>query len=238
MRRFALLAALLAAARPGPAYVTSAVLEFLVDDTVAFFLNGSMVLERSRAEAFSYQVLSTADGNLPLELFREQGENVLAAANYNPVGGHMGLAFRLTVHQSDGDPVRVWSDPSQTRLLHLKEGDPEPAGWQQLDFDDGAWPQGLGVRLVDTYTRHPTLEEPSLAGFFGGGFVPFLTHQSNARGNSTDRNLIRSRFRFPVKASKVQVKAQPEGAAQGQAVQVQLVPGPDLAMVPQFNVLA
>lgn len=238
MRALACLA-MLSLAQPAQAYVTSAVLEYSVDDQAAFFLNGSPILKRSNFAPFDFSVLSTSDGTLPMELFNTTGENVLAVENFDTEGDHMSISYRFTVHTSDGDPIVIWSDPEQAKMLNLKKEQRNPEGWTQVGFDDSAWtPAKLGTEIKYTHFSFPQLPDESLGGLFGDPFVPRLAHNFNMKCNTGDHNLYRSRFRFPDKPGKVQAIFAPAQASKGQKVAVRLVPGPDSAEFSQFNVLA
>src|SRR5688572_25207310 len=120
--------ALWGAASQGRAYITSAMLEYCADDEVAIYLNGSELMRRSEFGPFDYQVITTADGSLPLELFRENQENVLGVENFDTEAGAINVSYRLTVYHSDGDPVVIWSVPEQSRFLHLSKEEKSPLG--------------------------------------------------------------------------------------------------------------
>lgn len=230
--------ALLLGPVPARAYITSAVLEYSADDEVAFHLNGSVLLERSEFGPFSYDVLSTADGTLPLELFRENEENVLAIENFDTAGGSMQVSYRLTVYHSDGDPVVIWSNPEGVKFLHLSKEEKAPAGWTQNNFDDSKWGEALGVHLFWAWMSMPVLEDPAFDGLFSIGKVPFLVHRADAMCRNADHNLFRARFRFPNSPSKVQLKVDPPLARAGQQISVSLHPGPDTTSMPQYNLMA
>ena len=93
------------------AYVTSATLEYSVDDHARIYLNGKVVAEEAGYHYPDYAVLSTSDGSLPLQYFTLNGENVLAIENMDSTGGAISSSYRLTVRHSSGDPVVVWSEP-------------------------------------------------------------------------------------------------------------------------------
>ncbi len=219
-------------------YITSATLEFSADDQVSFYLNGSQLLERSDNIPFNYDVITTADGNLPLELFRDNEENVLATENFDTVGGSMQVSFRLTVNHSDGDPVVIWSDPASARFIHLSKEQKSPAGWTQNNFDDSRWSEANGVHMYWPWMAMPILADEAFAGFFGVGKVPFLVHRADAQCRNGDHNLFRQKFRFPNNPGKVQLLVNPPHARAGQQVAVSLVPGPDATSMSQFNLMA
>src|SRR5580700_2759258 len=102
--------------RPAFAYVTSATLEYFGDDKCGFYLNGHLLLTPENCPYMSnwWGCISTSDGTLPLEYFNNNGDNLLAAANYDLFGDRMYMGYRLTVHHSSGDPVVVWGIPDQT----------------------------------------------------------------------------------------------------------------------------
>jgi len=238
MRRALLLALFAVLAVPAAAYVTSAVLEYSVDDQAAFFLNGSPILKRSNFAPFDFEVLSTSDGTLPMELFNPYGDNLLAVENFDTEGDHMSISYRFTVHTSDSDPIVIWSDPEQAKMLHLSKAEKDPEGWTQNSFDDSAWaPAKLATELKNPFFVFPSLLDPALGGLFDDPYVPRLAHNFNMKCNTQDHNLYRSHFRFPDKPAKVQAVIRPVTANAGQQVAVRLVPGPDSAEFSQFNVL-
>ena len=221
------------------AYVTSAVLEYTCDDLAAFYLNGSPILERSDFAPFNFEVLSTSDGTLPMELFNPYGDNVLAVENLDTEGYRMSISYRFTVHQSDGDPIVIWSDPEQAKTLHLAKAEHDPAGWNQVSFDDSAWkPASAATELVGPFDVLGGLKDPAFGGLLSKAYVPRLAHNFNMKCNTGDHNLFRSHFRFPDKQAKVMTLVNPPQAAKGTKVAVRLVPGPDSAEFSQFNVLA
>jgi hypothetical protein len=239
LRRAILPLAFLALAAQAPAYVTSAVLEYSVDDQAAFFLNGSPILKRSDFAPFDYAVLSTSDGTLPMEYFNSFGDNTLAVEDFDTEGGNISISYRFTVHTSDGDPIVIWSDPEQAKMLHLSANERDPEGWIQPNFDDSKWaPAKLATETRFEYFGFPTLFDASLGGIFNDPYVPRLSHTFNMHTNTKDHNLYRSHFKFPDKPAKVTASIRPVGAAMGQQVAVRLIPGPDSAEFSQFNVLA
>jgi len=239
----ALAAALACLPAPGRAYVTSATLEYACDDLLAIWINGTQILDGSikTFSPFDYAVLSTSDGTLPLEVFNANGDNVLAVENLDLEGGNMYTSYRLTVHQSDGDPIKIWSIPEQAKMLHLRFAQRSPLGWEQPSFDDSAWGRGVEVTATKSvYSAAPILPDKAFAGFAGmHAFVPFESSTFNAGGILTrDHNLFRSHFRFPEHPAQVQALLRPAQAAVGQQVAVRLVPGPDTSELSQFDVLA
>ncbi|MES2202462.1 MAG: hypothetical protein V4498_09435 [candidate division FCPU426 bacterium] len=234
----ALLASCLLAPRKAFSYITSAILEFSADDTVALFLNGSTLLERSGFGPFDYDVLSTADGTLPLELFKENDENILGVENFDTRAGNMCVSFRLTVYHSDGDPVVIWSVPEDAKMLHLPKEQKGPIGWTERTFDDSKWIVPYGVHLVGDWIDFPLLEDPAFATTFGTGYVPFLSHRQDGMCRGGDHNLFRCRFRFPNHPAKVEAVVSPAKASYGQSLTVRLIPGPDTTELSQFNLMA
>jgi hypothetical protein len=230
--------AIFMASATGRAYVTSAILEFSADDEVAFFLNGSPLGGRSEFGPFDFQVLSTADGTLPLELFRANEENTLGVENFDTEAGNMLVAYRLTVYHSDGDPVVIWSVPEQSKFLHLAKEEKSPLGWTEPNFDDSKWTQAIGVNKTGNWIDFPRLEDAAFANLLGVGYVPQLVHQHDAMCRGGDHNLFRSKFRFPNNPAKVEILLNPPKAVYGQPVSVRLIPGPDTTEISQFNMLA
>jgi hypothetical protein len=134
------------------AYVTSATLEYSASNRVLFYLNGVSLTGRTSDQNhwLDYAVLSSADGSLPLALLRNKEDNVLAADFWN-TSHVVALSYRLTLYQSSGDPVVVWSEPGVSKLFRVAPGTNPPEGWFQPAFDDGAWTPGE--------TAVPTLRE-------------------------------------------------------------------------------
>lgn len=234
------IAAFFALAAQSHAYVTSAILEYMADDRAGIFLNGSTLLERSQFCPFDYNVLSTSDGTMPMELFNNFGDNVLGIVNYDTKGGSMLISYRFTVHQSEGDPIVIWSVPEQGKMFHLKKEQRPPVGWETAGFNDSAWTPAVQVTtLVGAWVVFPRLIDPTFAGFAGiDPYVPALSHVFNASATTGDHNYFRSRFKFPDKPAKVQLLMNPAKAVAGQKVAVRLIPGPDTTEFTQFNILA
>ncbi len=242
MRRLIPALALLALALPwaAGAYVTSATLEYSSDDEVGFWLNGRPLMAKSDFVWADFAVLSTSDGTLPLWLFNMNGDNVLAVKNYDTEGGHMGVAYRLTVHHSSGDPVVVWSEPGASKFLHLSPSQKDPQGWEKPEFDDSGWDTAMegNISKDSQWVRWDCLRDPQF-GFLGSdGCVPFVVHVASARSNGHDHNLIRSHFKFPNVPAKVRVIANPPKAAKGQAVSFKLIPGKDATYLERFQLFA
>lgn len=238
LRRAAIFMGLIALAVPAKAYVTSAILEYSCDDQAAFFLNGNPIIKRTNFAPFDYSVLSTSDGTLPMEYFNNFGDNLLAVENFDTEGGNMSISYRFTVHTNDGDPIVIWGDPEQAKMLYLSKAQRNPEGWNQIGFDDSKWvPARLATATKFEYYGFPTLFDASLGGLFDDPAVPRLAHNFNMACNAGDHNLYRSHFRFPNKQAKVQAVIQPANASVGQQVAVRLLPGPDSAEFSQFNIL-
>lgn len=239
MRKIFLSLALLGALN-ARAYVTSAILEYTCDDQAAFYLNGSPILERSQFAPFNYEVLSTSDGTLPMELFNITGDNILAVENYDVEGYNMSISYRFTVHTSDGDPIVIWSMPDQAKMLHLPKTSKDPSGWTSSSFDDSSWkPATVATALKGPFDAFCGLKDPAFSGFLGTeAFVPRLSHIFNMNCNTGDHNLFRSHFKFPDHPGKVNALVNPPKAVTNQQVAVRLIPGPDSAEFSQFNILA
>lgn len=212
-------------------------LEYCADDYVSFYLNGTCILQRSEIGYADYQILSTADGTLPLENFKENEENIFCADNLN-VQSSMALSYRFTVYHSDGDPVVIWSDPENSKLLHLKQGESSPAGWTDAGFDDSTWSQAFAYKEPGTWVNLFHLSEHAFDSFLGSGFVPYLSHLKKGDAGRDERNLFRSKFRFPNHPSKIGVIMNPARINFGGTVSVTLIPGPDTTELSQFYILA
>jgi hypothetical protein len=220
------------------AYVTSAFLEFNADDEVAFYLNGSPLAARCEFGPFDYQCISTADGSLPLELFKANEENTLGVENFDTEAGAMFVAYRLTVYHSDGDPVVIWSVPEQSKFLHLAKEEKDPLGWTEPNFDDSKWTQAIGINHTSQWVDSPRLVDAAFANLLGVGYVPQLVHRYDAMCRGGDHNLFRSKFRFPNNPAKVEIIVNPLKAVYGQTISVRMIPGPDTTEISQFNMLA
>ncbi|MES2202007.1 MAG: FlgD immunoglobulin-like domain containing protein [candidate division FCPU426 bacterium] len=222
------------------AYVTSAVLEYSGDDEVGFYLNGKVLLHKSEFVWADFTTLSTSDGSLPIYLFNMNGDNVLAVENFDTEGGHMGVAYRLTVHHSNGDPVVIWSEPGVTRFKHLRPDQKDPEGWFLPGYDDAAWPTAIEGNLTkdNQFVRWPCLPD-SAFGFLGStGCVPYISHIASARSNGHDHNLLRSHFKFPNTPAQVSVVVNPPKATKGQNISLRLIPGKDATYFERFQVFA
>lgn len=238
LRLLALLA--LCAAAPLRAYVTSAILEYSVDDKVGFFLNGSPILAKSDYAAFDFDVLSTSDGTLPMSLFDPYKENELGVEDFDTAGDHISVSYRFTVHISDGDPIVIWSTPDQAKMLHLSKSQPDPEGWTRPDFDDSSWSPAIrGTEISFPFFVFPSLPDPAFGSILGlDAYVPRLSHNFNLKTDTEDHDLYRSHFRFPNHQAKVQTVINPPAGNSGQNIAVRLIPGPDSPDFTQFNMLA
>lgn len=221
------------------AYVTSADLEYSVDDVAAFYLNGKVVLARSGMHWCDYAVLSTSDGTLPLQDFNFNGDNLLAVEDIDTAGYNMDISYRLTVHQSQGDPVVIWSMPNQTKFLHLSVQQADPAGWYDPSFDDSAWQTAVAATLNNQYITWAMLPDPAFNGLLGmQGYVPHVSHRADGTDNTADHNLLRSHFHFPYSPAKTLLLANPPQAVRGQDVAFRLVPAADSTWIGDFAVFA
>jgi len=227
-------------ASPLRAYVTSAIMEYSADDKAGFFLNGSPILKKSDFCPLDFDVLSTSDGTLPMELFDPYHDNLLAVEDYDIEGDHMNISYRFTIHLSDGDPIVIWSDPAQSKFIHLGKDEPDPDGWSLPNYDDSKWQRAVAATEIKfNYFAFASLPDSAFGGLFGlGAYVPRLSHQFNMKCATGDHNLLRSHFRFPNHQAKIQALANPASGVSGQKLAVRLVPGPDSAEFSQFNILA
>ncbi len=218
------------------AYVISATLEYSVDDSVNFHLNGRPLLLKSEPHPFDYAVLSTSDGSLPLGWFNMNGENVLAAENLDMEGGVMLMSYRLSVQHSGGDAVVVWSEAENTRFLHLEPGQAAPPRWTLPDFDDKAWGPAVETRAEGEFVGRASLFDPAFDGLLGQkGRVPMLSHQFSAGSTGGQRNLFRSRFQFPNRMDRPQLLMNPPTARRGDKVALRVLPGRDTADLGDFG---
>jgi hypothetical protein len=222
------------------AYVTSATLEYSVDDEVGIFVNGKALLARSDFRWADFAVLSTSDGTLPLNVFNMNGDNTLAVENFDTEGGAMGVAYRLTVHQSSGDPIVVWSEPGVTRFKHLRSDQKDPEGWAAPEYNDSAWELAIegNISKDNQWVRWDCLPDPAFGVFGSMGCVPFISHITSARSNGHDHNLLRSHFKFPNVPAKVRLVVNPPKASSGQNISFRLVPGKDATYFDRYQLFA
>jgi hypothetical protein len=222
------------------AYVISATLEYSVDEIACFYLNGYPVALNTEDHYPDYAVLSTTDGTLPLKYFIPNGDNVLAVSDLvHRGGGDIAISYRLTVNHSNGDPVVIWSTPQDSKLLHLRAGQPEPTGWYLPGFDDSQWPQAIKMAYGTAWFTYPEIPDTAFGGSFGfQRVVPHLSYSSSGAANSGDVDLLRNHFRFPYSAAQTRILTNPASAVQGQAVAVRILPGRDAADVGAFSMYA
>ena len=113
---------------PPGAKIKSARFAVTADDQFVLFVNGREVgSSDGLGDAWRRQQCPDVAAALV------PGENVLAVAATNTVGGPAGLTGRLVVRFEKGDPLDVLIDGS------WKTATKEEAGWQTAGFDDAAW---------------------------------------------------------------------------------------------------
>jgi hypothetical protein len=218
------------------AFVTSATLEYSAPHPAKFYLNGVEIknYESQFAHFNDYDLISSSDGSLPLELFRYKTENVLAIYQKGFGGWHeftnMGVSYRLTVYQSAGAPIVVWSEPGNTKYLHFNPGQDLPVGWEKPGFDDSKWQESISARMITDYWGWAELADPNFTGFLGNeGHVPFLSNNKVGNASAGMINIFRSTFKLPDKPGKLVVYPYTPKAKQGEKVLVQLIPARDCA---------
>lgn len=222
------------------AYVTSATLEFNVDHYARIYLNGHLINGDTGQHYPDYAVLSTSDGTLPLEAFVPNGDNLLAIEDIDldSSTSHLNVSYRLTVHHSSGDPVVIWGLPEETKLLHLSQGQKEPAGWFNPKFDDSKWQQGVKMVYGNNWYTDPELPDPAFGIFGFQGVVPHISYIATGAANPDDMDLCRNHFTFPYSPAKTRLFVNPATARAGQAVAMRLMPGPDAADIGPFMLYA
>ena len=231
--------ALLLAAAPLRAYVTSATLELMADDKAGVYLNGKMLLDDKHCEMLYnwFMCLSTSDNTLPLDLFKNNQDNLLGIINYDVYGGEAEISYRLTVHQSQGDPIVIWSQPGQTRFMNLHSNQPDPPAWYLPNFDDSKWAfANAVVGIGGNFIRLP--DDRLKASFGAQGFVPLVAPNSTGHTIPQDRNIYRNHFVFPNSIAKADLLTNPKTASRGQQVAVRIVPGRDAGDISDFSVFA
>jgi hypothetical protein len=164
-----------------PAYVTSVILEYSIDDKVHFTLNGNNIIGPDEFGPFNYEVLSSSDGSFPIEDLNENGDNLFAVEDSSLDQYNMSVSYRLTIHVSNGDPIVVWSVPEQSKLLHLGKAEKNPLNWQSEDFDDSHWvPSSLATMIQGPASNYVCLRDEHFSGIFGTDpYVPRLSHIFN-----------------------------------------------------------
>jgi len=245
MRLSAILAASLFACGVARAFVTSAVLEFCNPQPTKFYLNGVELKSYDlQFQHFNhYAMICSSDGTLPLDLFKYKTENVLSIYQIGRGGWHeftnMGVSYRLTVYQSGGSPIVVWSEPDNTKFMHYEPGQQPPAGWEKPGFDDSKWKEAVAARMITDYWGWPELPDPAFKGFLGNeGYVPFLSHNKVGNASADMVNVFRSTFRLPDKPGKLVVYPYQASAKQGDKVLVRLIPARDCASMGNLQVSA
>ncbi len=245
MKRCLSLLIFLALGARASAFVTSATLEYSAPHPVHMYLNGVEIknYDSQFAHFNDYALLCSADGSLPLELFKYKQDNVLAIHQKGFGGWHeftnMGVSYRLTVYQSAGAPVVVWSDPGNTKYLHFEPGQQPPAGWEKPGFDDSAWKDSISARMITDYWGWAELPDAAFKGFLGKeGYVPFLSNNKVGAASAGMVNVFRSRFRVPYKPGKLALFSAVKQAKQGDKVLVRLIPARDCATMGSLQVSA
>jgi alpha-L-rhamnosidase len=144
---------------PSTKGLTSARLIMTGDDGFTAWLNGSQVASADpRPELESWRRPVVADVTSAIR----QGDNVIAVAATNGRVSPAGLLGRLELRYADGTVTRVDTDGSWRATLT------GPDGWQQLGFDDAAWPAALvltawgGAPWGQVVVTPPTAPEPLL----------------------------------------------------------------------------
>jgi hypothetical protein len=243
--RLAILAGLLLSTAPAGAFVTSATLEYSAPHPVKFYLNGTEIknYDSQFPRFFEYDLICSSDGSLPLELFKYKSENVLAIYQKGQGGWeqftNMGVSYRLTIYQSAGAPVVVWSEPGNTKFLHLNPGQDLPVGWEKPGFDDAKWQEGISARMITDYWGWAELPDPAFRGALGNeGFVPFLSNNRTGAASAGMINIFRSTFRLPDKPGKLVVYPYTPKPKQGDKVLVSLIPARDSASMGNLQVSA
>ncbi|WP_205474030.1 family 78 glycoside hydrolase catalytic domain [Nocardioides sp. SYSU D00038] len=117
---------------PQDAEVTKATFQLTADDSFVLHVNGTVV-GRSPQVAESWR--TAVDVDVTAEL--RPGRNVIAVRATNTQPGPSGLVGKLRLELADGTQPDLVTDAS------WKAHDTEVAGWEQVDFDDSAWPTAL-----------------------------------------------------------------------------------------------
>jgi hypothetical protein len=209
------------------------------------YLNGTEIknYDTQFAHFNDYALLCSSDGNLPLELFKYQTDNVLAIYQKGHGGWHeftnMGVSYRLTVYQSAGAPIVVWSTPDNTKFMHYEPGGQPPVGWEKVGFDDKNWKEAVPARMITDYWGWAELPDPAFKGFLGNeGYVPFLSHNKVGNASADMINVFRSTFRLPYKPGKLVTYSYQKQARQGEKVMVRIIPARDVASIGPLSISA
>lgn len=232
---------------PSRAYITSAQLEYCGADRMRFYVNGVQLRNGKNwtgEHIWDYAVYSSADGTLPLGLFKNNEDNVLGAENwsqhqdlnvscwgyyYTSILTKLDISFRLTLKQSVGDPIVVWSEPGTSKMFHLDPGQAVPAGWYGQKYDDSSWKVAKTTHFEEEYLMAPELEDPHFSRFLVMGMVPFVSHNSNGAAGANTKNLFRSHFMVPNHPDSVRFEASQTSLKRGQTVRLSISPGRDAA---------
>jgi hypothetical protein len=151
----------------------------------------------------------------------------------------MGVSYRLTVYQSAGAPIVVWSEPGNTKYLHFNPGQELPVGWEKPGYDDSKWLESISARMITDYWGWAELADPNFTGFFGNeGHVPFLSNNKVGNASAGMINIFRSTFRLPDKPGKLVVYPYTPKPKQGDKVLVSLIPARDCASMGNLQVSA
>src|SRR5262245_6557741 len=111
-----------AAGASGWARLISVDLEYNADDTASFALNGESFLRSGNITSNHFALLSSVDGSLPLELFKWEGENLLAVQNLDKNGDGTGCGYVLTFRFDRGRILRIVGEDRNTKIFQLEPG--------------------------------------------------------------------------------------------------------------------
>jgi hypothetical protein len=252
----ALGATLLLPAFRAHAYITSAILEYSGADRHRFYLNGVPLKNGKRwtnEHIWDYSIYDSADGSLPLGLFKNNGDNVLAAENwsqhqdlnvscwgyyYTAILTQIFESYRLTINESNGDAITVWSEPGAAKMYHLEPGQAVPSGWYGIKFDDSPWTVAKTCSFEEEFLKGPELYDPHFTHFLVPGTVPFVGHNSNGNGGTLSKNLFRSHFQVPNQPDPLRVEANKKILNRGESAVLTLNPGKDAASMESLLVQA
>ena len=173
-----------------------------------------------------------------MSLFDPYHDNLLAVEDYDTEGDHISISYRFTVHISDGDPIVIWSDPSQAKFLHLAKEQPDPEGWTREQFRRFQLAAGRGGTELNfpSYASKPAglgLWQPSAV-----EWCPTCRTNSQSHDNTEDHDLLPEPFPASPTTRPRSGPGEPVLGSARSELAVQPFPGPDSAEFSQFNILA
>jgi hypothetical protein len=179
--------------------ITQASLRVSASDFTETKLNGHLLVSQD-------PYLKVADRTITRDLYTDElcffsTKNVLTLRYQNDVGSKetigennkVGVVYVLELTFSDGKKMVMTSgDPGQHRSFRTgKEPNPDPDGWESLDFNDGDWQAAV---LSPPFTENtPKFQDPNT-----GKDVPYLLAFDDVNYQQKDRRLFRRKFTLDI----------------------------------------